>query len=156
MLGGLSHLSPGPLCLLLTLLLNVPPGRVGHTGDLKPFLPTLAQVPSGKAEQAAAAGAGRDQQRGRDIFLRALSRLAAAERNLRALGKEQRSHLFPFLAAFKLKEHIPQGSLMKTHQVYFYSFPPALSLCSSLCRAALAEAQGQDLLSVSLTLYWTG
>lgn len=79
------------------------------------------EISSGRAEQTVAAGAEWDQWLQQDIFLLALSHLTATERNLRALGKDQRSSLLPFLAGF-LQKNIFQCSLMKTYQAYFYFY----------------------------------
>lgn len=104
-------------------------------GDLKHFPIKPAQfqsssrkISSVEAEQALAAGAGGDQCLQQDLFFLALSHLSAPESNLRALGKEQRSNLLPFLAGFEVKDPIPQCSLRKTYQAYFYSFSPPISL----------------------------
>lgn len=140
---------------------------MGNTGDLKQFLIKPAQfhspsssskISSGKAKQTVAAGAGWDQWLEQDIFLLALSHLTATERNLRALGKEQRSNLLPFLSEFKVKEHIPQCSLLKTYQAYF-NFSPRPPFLFAIAYAWLLWIKTRDrawYLSVSLTLHWLG
>lgn len=91
-----------------------------NMGDLKHFPIKPAQFHSSsrkisaEAVQALAAGAGGDQWLQQDLFFLALSHLTAPKSNLRALGKEQRSNLLPFLAGFEVKDPIPQHSLKKT------------------------------------------
>lgn len=126
--AGFSHLSWAALASLCSSAQYFW-GKMDNMGVLKHFPTKPAQfhcssrkISSAEAEQALAAGAGGAQWLQQDLFFLALSHLTAPESNLRALGKEQGSDLLPFLAGFEVKDPIPQCSLRKTYQAYFYSF----------------------------------